>query len=410
MNSTSQTQAPLPAPPPAQSLVYAEKETVKDELGLVDPATVKADPVADPELAKQAEDVTARVLRLDLNDHEAQDQTKLAFESMGVELQKEAARRSAMLKQPLNALIKRGDEGGDVANSLIDLKMQVEALDPAKFDFESGWIGRLLGMFPGIGTPLKRYFARYESASTTIDAIVRSLQAGQEQLKRDNITLSDDQKAMRALTLKLEKAIKLAQMIDQKLSDALATQIPSDDPRNKFISEELLFPLRQRIQDLQQQMLVNQQGYLTTELVIRNNKELIRGVIRANNVTVNALQVAVTLALALANQKIVLDKIEAMTKTTENLIAGTAERLKTQGVEIHKRASSTQLNIEVLKQAFSDIRSALDDISRYRQEALPKMAQSIVEMDELATQSEQEIRKFEKAGQATKDFSINIVD
>jgi uncharacterized protein YaaN involved in tellurite resistance len=329
---------------------------------------------------------------------------------MGVELQKESARRSAMLKQPLNALIKRGDDGGDVANSLIDLKMQVEALDPAKLDFESGWLGRLIGLFPGIGTPLKRYFARYESASTTIDAIVRSLQAGQEQLKRDNITLSDDQKAMRALTLKLEKAIKLAQMIDQKLSDALATQIPSDDPRNKFISEELLFPLRQRIQDLQQQMLVNQQGYLTTELVIRNNKELIRGVIRANNVTVNALQVAVTLALALANQKIVLEKIEAMTKTTEGLIAGTAERLKTQGVEIHKRASGTQLNIEVLKQAFSDIRSALDDISRYRQEALPKMAQSIVEMDELATQSEKEIRKFEKAGQATKDFSINIVD
>jgi uncharacterized protein YaaN involved in tellurite resistance len=315
-----------------------------------------------------------------------------------------------MLKQPLSTLIKRGEDGGQVANSLIDLKMQVEALDPAKFDFEAGWVGRLLGMIPGIGTPIKRYFARYESASTTIDAIVRSLQMGQDQLKRDNITLTEDQKAMRALTLKLERAIKLARLIDQRLTDALATQVTSDDPRHKFISEELLYPLRQRIQDLQQQMLVNQQGYLTTELVIRNNKELIRGVARANNVTVNALQVAVTLALALANQKIVLEKIQAMTETTENLIAGTAERLKTQGVEIHKRASSTQLDIEVLKRSFDDIRTALEDISRYRQEALPKMAQSIVEMDELATRSETEIRKFEKATQVSQDFSINIVE
>lgn len=399
------------ATPQSAALAYVEKETVREQLDLVDPAAVQAaDPVADPELSKQAEDVTARVLRLDLNDHGAQEQTKLAFESMGVELQKESSRRSAMLKQPLNALIKRGEDGGDVANSLIDLKMQVEALDPAKLDFESGWLGRLIGLVPGIGTPLKRYFAKYESASSTIDAIVRSLQMGQEQLKRDNITLADDQKAMRALTLKLERAIKLARLIDQKLTDALATEISSDDPRNKFISEELLFPLRQRIQDLQQQMLVNQQGYLTTELVIRNNKELIRGVNRANNVTVNALQVAVTLALALANQKIVLEKIEAMTKTTEGLIAGTAERLKTQGVEIHKRASSTQLDIEVLKKAFDDIRLALDDISRYRQEALPKMAQSIIDMDELAVRSEEEIRKFEKAEKVSQDFSINIVE
>jgi uncharacterized protein YaaN involved in tellurite resistance len=401
MNSTSQSSA----------LAYVEKEAVREELHLVDPAAVQAaDPVADPELAKQADDVAARVLRLDLNDHNAQEQTKVAFESMGVELQKEASRRSAMLKQPLNALIKRGEDGGDVANSLIDLKMQVEALDPAKLDFEAGWLGRLIGLIPGIGTPLKRYFAKYESASATIDAIVRSLALGQEQLKRDNITLADDQKAMRALTLKLERAIKLARLIDQKLSDALGVEIAADDPRHKFISEELLFPLRQRIQDLQQQMLVNQQGYLTTELVIRNNKELIRGVNRANNVTVNALQVAVTLALALANQKIVLEKIEAMTKTTEGLIAGTAERLKTQGVEIHKRASSTQLDLDVLKKAFDDIRLALDDIARYRQEALPKMAQSIIEMDELAVRSEEEIRKFEKAEKVSKDFSINIVE
>jgi uncharacterized protein YaaN involved in tellurite resistance len=328
---------------------------------------------------------------------------------MGAELQKEAARRSAMLKQPLTQLIKQGDDGGQVANTLIDLKLQVEELDPARFDLGAGWGARVLGYIPGIGTPLKRYFSRYESASTTIDAIVKSLKSGQEQLKRDNITLAEDQKQMRALTLKLERAIKLGQLIDQRLQAALDTEVLADDPRHKFISEELLFPLRQRIQDLQQQLLVNQQGYLTTELVIRNNKELIRGVTRAINVTVSALQVAVTLALALANQKIVLEKITAISATTDNLIAGTAERLKTQGVEIHKQASSSQLNIDTLKQAFNDIRSALDDISRYRQEALPKMAKDILEMDELAAQSEEQIKRFEHAEKSAKDFSIDII-
>ena len=122
--------------------------------------------------------------------------------------------------------------------------------------------------------------------------------------------------------------------------------MPVGDPRRAVVENEWLFPLRQRIQDLQQQLVVNQQGIMAIDLVIRNNVELMRGVDRATNVTVSALQVAVTLALALANQKITLDKILAVNETTDKLIGQTAERLRTQGVEIHKMASGTSLNID----------------------------------------------------------------
>ena len=391
----------------ASTLVVSDAQSLRQELNLTDPASLGATP-ADPALTQKAEDLAARMLRVDLSDTTAVEQTKAAVESMGLDLQKDASRRSAMLKQPLTRLMKDGEEGGQVASTLIDLKLQVEELDPARFDLDSGFGARVLGYVPGIGTPLKRYFSRYESASTSIDAIMKSLRAGQDQLKRDNLTLADDQKAMRALTLKLERAIQLGQLLDGRLQNALDTEIASDDPRHRFISEELLFPLRQRIQDLQQQLLVNQQGFLTMEMIIRNNKELIRGVNRALNVTVSALQVAVTLALALANQRIVLEKVQAISSTTDQLIAGTSERLKTQGAEIHKQASSTQLDMEVLKRSFADIRSALDDVARFRQEALPKMASNIAQMDSLAHETEEQIRRFEHAGRVAGDFSIEI--
>ncbi|MGB1110412.1 MAG: toxic anion resistance protein, partial [Gammaproteobacteria bacterium] len=364
----------------------------------------------DQQLAAQADETVQRFLNLDLSNSQAQEQAKSAVEGMGLSLQKEAARRSAMLKQPLAKLMADSEDGGQVANSLVDLKTEVEELDPARIEFDAGWFSRMLGYLPGVGTPLKRYFSRYESASTTIDAIIKSLEIGREQLKRDNITLADDQTAMRELTHKLEKAISLGQLIDQRLQNAVDNEILQDDPRHKFISEELIFPLRQRIQDLQQQLLVNQQGFLTIEMVVRNNKELIRGVNRALNTTVGALQVAVTLAMALANQKIVLEKVQSINTTTENLIAGNAQRLKTQGAEIHKQASSTQLNIDVLKQSFADIHAALDDISRYRQEALPKMAADIIEMDQLAAESEQHIQRFENAERTAHDFPLEIID
>ncbi len=393
-------------------LVFADKEQLKTELNLADPfATAQGvSGEVDSKLEAQAEDVVARIMSTDLNDNAGQEQVKAAVETIGMNLQREAARRSAMLKQPLTKMMNDSEEGSTVAKSLIDLKMQVEDLDPAQINLEAGWVTRVLGYIPGVGTPVKRYFSRFESASTSIDAIINSLEGGREQLKRDNVTLTADQQAMRDLTHKLDRTIQLAQLIDRQLQGRLDTEILQEDPRHKFIAEEVLFPLRQRVQDLQQQLLVNQQGYLTTEMIVRNNKELMRGVNRALNTTVSALQVGATLAMALANQRIVLEKVEAINTTTESLIASTAERLKTQGAQIQKQASSSQIKVEVLKQAFADIKTALDDISNYRQKALPEMAANILEMDKLSKESEAQIRKIENAEETLGDFPLEIID
>lgn len=381
-------------------------EAVKGELDLHDPSTLQADPAVDPELDRRAQEYADALVNLDPKDFESQEDMKLAVEDMGRGLQRQAAHRSKMLQQPIKDLSERGADGGPVANALVDLKMQVEALDPNRFDFSAGWASRMLGMIPGIGTPLKRYFTKYESAQTVIDAIIRSLEQGGEQLKRDNVTLREDQLAMRELTVKLERQVLLAQLLDQKLQYKLDREISADDPRQKFVKEELLFPLRQRIMDLQQQLAVNQQGVLSTAIVIGNNRELVRGVDRALNVTVSALQVAVTVALALVNQRIVLDKITALNTTTSNLIAGTAATLRTQGVAIQTQASQSMLDIDSLKSAFADINAAMDEISRFRQEALPKMAQTILEFNEMTAGGEAAIQQMEKGRQARPALQI----
>jgi uncharacterized protein YaaN involved in tellurite resistance len=195
--------------------------------------------------------------------------------------------------------------------------------------------------------------------------------------------------------------VALAGVLDQTVSAKLEREIAPDDPRRQFVEEDILFAIRQRTLDLQQQLAVNQQGVLATELIIRNNRELIRGVDRALDVTISALQVAVTVALALAHQRIVLDKIEAINATTSDMIAGTAERLKTQGTEIHQQATGAMLDMDSLRTAFDDIEIALDEISRYRKEALPTMAATILELDHLTAQSEAAIERLESGRTAT---------
>jgi len=389
----------------AAPLHVATAQELRQELALGEPAAVKP---ADKALEAKADKFVAALLSLDPADFKSREDGKGAIENMGLDLQRRAAQKSEMLKQPIKKLTDRSQEGGEVANALIDLKMKVEEIDPGQLDLEPGWFSRTLGLIPGVGTPLKRYFTKYESAQTVIEAIIRSLQQGRDQLTRDNVTLAEDQKIMRELTFKLEQAARLGQLIDAKIEQKLRAEITAGSEQHKFVSEELLFPLRQRIIDLQQQLVVNQQGVLASEIVIRNNKELVRGVNRALNVTVSALQVGATVAIALANQKNVIDTVEAVNKSTSDVIAGTAKRLRTQGAQIHKQAASAQLDMASLKTAFADVKAAMEDIASFRVNALPQMAQTVLELDKLSADSEEAIRKMEQGNRAKPSLAIDI--
>jgi uncharacterized protein YaaN involved in tellurite resistance len=371
---------------------------------------VKAEAPADPEIEQQATQAVNQMLTVQPEQAAAVAITKKSIETLGADLQKEAARRSVMLKQPVSKLYKDVEDGGPVANALVGLRLKVEELDPAKVDFSPGWMTRTLGLIPLVGTPIKRYATRFESTQTQLDAIVKSLEEGRKQLERDNTTLQDDQTAMRQLARKLEQAVKLGQAIDAQLTVKVERELPVGDARRAVIESEWLFPLRQRIQDLQQQLIVNQQGVMALGVVMSNNQELVRGVNRATTVTVSALNVALTVALALANQKQVISKIQAVNETTDSLIAQNAERLRSQGVEIHKMAASANLNPETLKKAFEDIRAALEDISRFRQESLPKMAATIVDLDKLSTEAAQTLDNIDNARRVSQSISRQLGD
>ncbi len=392
-----------------QELQLTPVSEIKNQLQAHSHQAVQLDGTNDS-LSAQADRYVDSLLNLDAKSLDEKRGKKASVENMGVELQKKAAQASELLKQPLKKLTETSQDGSDVGNALINLKMKVEELDPGKFDFEDGWLARTMGRLPGVGTPIKRYFSKFESAQTAIAAIIRSLEQGREQLKRDNFTLMEDQKRMYQLTLDLEKTIQLGKLIDQKLEYRLSREVEANPEKTKFVQEELMFPLRQRLMDLEQQLAVNQQGVLATEVIIRNNKELIRGVDRALNVTISALHVAATVAMALANQKIVLDKIEAVNKTTSDLISGTAAKLKTQGVEIQKRAASTQLDMNALKSSFQDIREAMDNLSQYRIQALPQMAQTINELDQLTGEAKKSIEKMQDGNRVRPEIEIAVED
>lgn len=266
-------------------------------------------------------------------------------------------------------------------------------LDPSALDFtKTGPLGKIFN-------PIRRYFERYKTADAEIASIVKTLDKGKNMLKNDNTTLEIEQADMRDLTKQLAQRIEMGTQLDMYLSNAVenAEAAGEDEEKIKFIKEEILFPLRQRLMDFQQLLVVNQQGIIAMEVIRKNNLELIRAVDRAETVTISSLRVAVTVAGALYNQKIVLEKVQMLNETTNNMILSTSKMLKEQGVAIQREAVEASISPDTLKQAFADTISALDDISAYKAKALPQIARTIEEFKEIAVEGEKQLQKLEKS-------------
>jgi uncharacterized protein YaaN involved in tellurite resistance len=340
------------------------------------------------------------IIHTDINDFSKRKELTTAIEEFGTDIVKQSSTKNSLMKKRIGELSRVGGEGGMVAKGLEELSIQMKDLDPSGIDFtKTGPLSRLF-------SPVKAYFNKYKQADTVIAEIIESLEKGARTLKDDNTTLEIEQASMRELTKQLNEKIKLGEELDTYLTTQVEKEKAANgDPEKiKFVEEEILFPLRQRIIDFNQMLAVNQNGIIAMEVIRKNNYELIRSVNRAQTVTVSALNVAVTVAGALYNQKIVLEKVQLLNKTTNDMISATSRMLKNQGAEIQKQAMESNIEVDTLKDAFVETLSALDSISEYKQNALPQMKQVIEEFRDLTTEGERAIQHMEKSDVMRLDY------
>jgi len=373
----------------AFTMEIADKKVIEEEIA----AELQPEKEEQTAIKETADNNAAELFKINLDSLAERKEVVDSIEGFGMDVVEKSRKKNELLQVRVGDLSKMGSENGQVVSGLTELQQKMKELDPSIIEFGKGGIlGKLIN-------PVRNYFAKYQKADAVIDDIMKSLEKGKNILKRDNTTLESEQVSMRVLTKKLNSNIELGLQMDESMSAAIAQAKVEgiEEERIKFVEEEIQYPLRQRIMDFQQLLAVNQQGIVAMEILIRNNKELIRAVERAQNVTISALRVAVTVASALYNQKIVLEKVEALNKTTSSMISSTARMLKEQGAQIHQQSSSANISIEDLKSAFTDTFEAFDQISTFKQEALPQMRIAIDELKELTTDGEKKLQQLEKA-------------
>ena len=289
---------------------------------------------------------------------------------------------SRLLDRPVASMQHGGLSGSSsVSTSLIQLRRQIDDLDPAhQGDLLSAH--KILGILP-FGDKLRDYFGKYQSSQGHINAIITALYHGQDTLQKDNADLEQEKANLWGIMERLREYIYLAQKLDTGLAARIA-QIQTTDPdRAKVLNEDMLFYVRQKVQDLATQLAVSVQGYLALDVIRRNNLELVKGVDRATTTTISALRTAVIVAQALVDQKLVLDQITALNTPTSNLIESTSVMLRQQSGAINEQAASATIDIQKLQHAFDNIYATMDEIDSFKLKALDNMSQTV---DALTTQ------------------------
>ncbi len=353
-------------PPAPVAVVEAAEATGAVKL---DPATVaKLDSMvasyldAVTSLDPHAPDFTAKVT----------DIRKLGDE----DIRASAAVSNRLLERPAASMTKGGlSESSEISHSLISLRRTVEDLDPAhQGDLLSP--RRILGILP-FGDRLRDYFAKYQSSQSHLNAIITALYDGQDELAKDNASIEQEKANLWAIMERLREYIYLGEKLDAGLVAKIAGIEATDPERAKVLREDMLFYVRQKVQDLLTQLAVSVQGYLALDVIRRNNLELIKGVDRATTTTVSALRTAIVVAQALADEKLVLDQITALNSTTSQLIESTSVLLRQQSGAINEQASSATVDIAKLQSAFDNIYATMDEIDGFKLKALDNMSQTI---------------------------------
>jgi uncharacterized protein YaaN involved in tellurite resistance len=393
--ATTSVGAPAAAEAAAAKAAAAQTETLTlsapEAVSAVAPQQAEAAVQIDPGEAAKLDGIVASyvdgVTTLDIHDAAFASRVRDIQKLGDADVKAAAEVSNRLLQKPLAAASHSGvSDASDISKSLLTLRHTVEDLDPStQGDLLSS--KRLFGLLP-FGDRLRDYFGKYQSSQSHLNAIIQSLYHGQEELQKDNGDLESEKVNLWAVMGRLRQYIYLGQRLDAALTEKIAAMEPTDPDRAKALNEDLLFPVRQKVQDLLTQLAVSVQGYLALDLIRRNNVELIKGVDRATTTTVSALRTAIIVAQALSDQKLVLDQITALNTTTGRLIESTAEMLHQQSATISEQAASSTVELSRLQAAFNNIYATMDEVDTFKVKALDSMSRTIDALTTEVTRSQ----------------------
>lgn len=281
-------------------------------------------------------------------------------------------------------------ENSQAYSALNTIRIQLDALDPSKQGDLSA-PNKILGFIP-YGSKLKNYFKEFEAASVPLQRSLRQLYAARDDMEQDEVELEALHAKLWESMEQLNAAIATAREIDTQLSTTVASLQSTDSARANAIEQEVLYYVRQNLQDMLTQQLVSLQGIAALEVLKKTARELQNGCTRVATTGMSALAVAQVVARATGNQIKVMNLLQETSASVENLMQSTSQQVGEHAQRNSAISNNTVEGLKKMQHAFSDAFTAIDSLTSTRNEALREMENTNLALRQQLEQAERYIQ------------------
>lgn len=234
---------------------------------------------------------------------------------------------------------------------------------------------KLLGIIP-FGNKLQDYFRKFQSAGAQIQTAMGQLYAARDDMTRDAAEIEATKAKLWEAMRKLKGAIHFAERLDGSLAAKVEPLRASDPERAKALEQEVLFYARQNLQDMQTQMAVTVNGYLSMDVLKKTAREMVNGCNRVATTGMSALAIAQTVARATGNQIAVMDMLNGASAAIGDLVSQTSRQLGAHVEKTGEFASNPVMGIQRIQEMFDNTFKAMDAMDTFRSKAMSTMSQT----------------------------------
>lgn len=214
------------------------------------------------------------------------------IEKLGGDEQHEFWELNEQLKRPLQQMFQDANKGGQVADLFKQLQKQLEKIKPPRQTLMARFMNHFKLLFSWHETAFDLWLETYPEQQHAIQQTIEQLAKAKRRLKQQNNSFETELEQITGSINKIEQVTDL-------LTELLQSWQQLDQPTetSELTQREFLPKLKERVIELQQQLLIARQTLMSLELFMQQNQDQINGIKHAVQTTEPVLRITASLSL-----------------------------------------------------------------------------------------------------------------
>ncbi len=192
----------------------------------------------------------------------------------------------------------------------------------------------------------------------------------------------------------VQQSAYVGELLWKKLEDA---SVEVTEPVERQRLQTMMHRVAMRVQDLRTMEQVNLQFFASIDMTLQNNDALCEQIDRTVMVTQSLLTVGLAIQAALASQKQIASAVRQVQDSTAAMLEANAAAIGRQTREIGEMQNNPVIALDRVKNAYSTLVGAMEDMEKIRMAGTEKARAGIAELTKMSAALEPKVEALQAA-------------